>query len=380
KPIFLVRDPIRIFASWKLHGWSTLQSLVDRFEGLFTSIDSHPTPPYTLVCEKLVRDPEAEIRRVCEYWGIDFNAAMLDYGKDVEDPLELLDAVKEHYGMRSDVPPQAILSNQERYDIECKLGPLYLRTWQPEIDKIRPVLDKATWFAFDLDDTLHEFRRVSMGAIGSVLNSVIQETGSSYPSLTLPTLKSECAKVLMSTASPEFVKDKTSHQYHMHHVRSVFAAFDLTFPDDTIAAWASHYEAVHMETLELKCGVVDLFTTLKSLGKKIVIIGEGPQDMQEWTLEKFGLNQFVDYLATTNELGVGKTDGLFPKVLEAIGAQGSDVVMVGDNYDRDVLPAREAGMFPVHYAEKENFWVGKEADGEATSVKVNTLKKLEFML
>jgi putative hydrolase of the HAD superfamily len=106
-----------------------------------------------------------------------------------------------------------------------------------------------------------------------------------------------------------------------------------------------------MQSLELKPGVMGLFAVLKRYGKGIAIVTEGPQDAQERTVEALGLATRIDYLATTNKFGVAKVDGLFERVVEELEIGAGEVVVVGDSWERDVLPAAKAGAFCVHYDE-----------------------------
>lgn len=56
----------------------------------------------------------------------------------------------------------------------------------------------------------------------------------------------------------------------------------------------------------------------------------------------------VDYCALSFRLGKRKPDeGLFWAALEALGAEPSRAVMVGDTYEKDILPALEMGMSAV---------------------------------
>ena len=48
--------------------------------------------------------------------------------------------------------------------------------------------------------------------------------------------------------------------------------------------------------------------------------------------------------------------------------------MIGDNWQRDILPARSLGIDAVHLSEQEN------VDMDAEVVKVNTLAKLDIIL
>lgn len=111
------------------------------------------------------------------------------------------------------------------------------------------------------------------------------------------------------------------------------------------------YERVLVQNLQLNPGVLELFASLKRYGKGIVIVTEGPQDAQERTIEALGLAPKIGCLATTNKLGVAKVDGLYERVVDELGLKVGEVIVVGDSWERDVLPAAKAGAFCVHYDE-----------------------------
>jgi putative hydrolase of the HAD superfamily len=110
------------------------------------------------------------------------------------------------------------------------------------------------------------------------------------------------------------------------------------------------------------------------VGKKTAVITEGPQDAQERTIRALGIADKVDFLATTSAFGVSKTTGLFGKVMQHLKIGPADMVYIGDNEQRDMIPATEPGIYCVHYAEKENFSL------DVYPAKINTLKKLQFIL
>ena len=66
RPIFLDRDPIRVFDSWKNAGWTDAQSLIDCYTKLFRML--HRVPSHTVSCliyERLIQEPQREIKRIC---------------------------------------------------------------------------------------------------------------------------------------------------------------------------------------------------------------------------------------------------------------------------------------------------------------------------
>lgn len=139
-------------------------------------------------------------------------------------------------------------------------------------------------------------------------------------------------------------------------------------------ALATLYQDALAKVLSLKSGAKELLATLKSQGKMIVIVTEGPQDAQEWTLKKLGIWDYVDFLATTSKLGVSKIDGLLHKVLQTLEIPAVDLAYSGDNWDRDIVPAMAEGVFAIHYSEDDSVSL------DSNPLRLNMWQKLEFIL
>lgn len=134
------------------------------------------------------------------------------------------------------------------------------------------------------------------------------------------------------------------------------------------------YKNALAKALKAKAGALTLLPYLRSIGKKVVIVTEGPQDAQEWTIEKLGLSEHLDALVTTNKFGKAKTDGLFESVLDSLGIEGKDMVYIGDNYARDIVPAQAQGITTIYFS---------EAGGEVLSrqgTRINSLLTIEHVL
>ena len=59
--------------------------------------------------------------------------------------------------------------------------------------------------------------------------------------------------------------------------------------DDLLEEFPRVYDLTLTQSLELKCGALSLLMLVKSMGKKVVVITEGPQDAQERTLQSLGI-------------------------------------------------------------------------------------------
>ena len=267
------------------------------------------------------------------------------------------------------MPYHNLLSNAEKDNIEEHAGFLYARRWEDDILRLRAILTEITWIGFDLDDTLHEFRRSS----GIATNEVLAEISKRYGTPILA-LKDEYSMVLKMKTANAFSDGKTSFDYRRERFASLLTHFSLPQDDQFVYELLELYEANLMASLELKCGALDLLSLIKDMGKKIVVIPEGPQDAQERAIRGLGIDGFIDFLATTSHFRAAKTDGLFPRVLEHLCITPGDIVYMGDNEERDMKPSLAEGIFSIHLAEM------KHVSFNTIPPKINTLRKLQYIL
>lgn len=387
RPIFLVRDAIQVFDSWKSVGWTDTQNLVDCYTNMFQVLHQAPSHAMTyLIYERLIQDPRTEVKRICKWWGVPYSETMLDFNPSLDSSLlfstdrnrAIYDEEKSHSvfmakeagpSVERNVPYHGLLSNAEKHYIERRVGRLYLGCWQDDILRLRAVLAEKSWIGFDLDDTLHEFRRSSGMAITEVLERIADKYGTPVLSL-----REEYPKVLKEKTANAFSDGKTSSDYRRERFLSLLSRFSLPQEVGFIAELLELYEATLMTSLELKCGALELLSTLKGMGKKIVVVTEGPQDAQERTVRGLGIDGHIDFLATTNHFRATKTSDLFTRVLEHLRVSASDMAYIGDNKQRDMEPAMKEGIFAVHLAE------AKHVSLNAFPPHINTLWKLRYIL
>lgn len=216
-------------------------------------------------------------------------------------------------------------------------------------------LNEKSWFGFDLDDTLHEFRHASSAATAKTLERISQQYG-----VHIASLAEEYSSILREKTLGAFSDGKTSFEYRRDRFGSLMARFSLAPDAEFLDQLLDLYESTLNESLKLKDGALELLLGLKAAGRKIAVITEGPQDAQERTLRQLGIAEYVDFLATTNFFGVSKVDGLFPKVLGHLGIPAADMAYIGDNPERDIIPAMEAGILSIHLAETAETFLGTD--------------------
>lgn len=232
------------------------------------------------------------------------------------------------------------------------------------------IIQSKPYFSFDLDDTLHEFRKASASASLAVFKEIRLNAG-----VEIDSLQATYREILQSRTASAFTDGRTSTEYRRDRFSRLLQAYDSETSDATLSRLLDIYKVSLRSALELKPGALSLLQTLRRLGKKVIVITEGPQDAQEWTVRELGLAPYIDILVTTNQVGRSKVDGLFSIVLEMYGIDAGDIVHVGDSEVRDVVPARRERMLAVMYDES-----GETRLDDLDGLRVKRLKEFEDIL
>jgi putative hydrolase of the HAD superfamily len=119
--------------------------------------------------------------------------------------------------------------------------------------------------------------------------------------------------------------------------------------------WGEPSEDLHEAVLKLRDeqldrarfveDAVDLLRDLRAAGVRTALLTNGPSWMQRRKVDLLGLEDELDAIGISEELGAAKPDpAAFAATLELIDAAPDETVMVGDHLDWDVRGALDAGM------------------------------------
>lgn len=223
---------------------------------------------------------------------------------------------------------------------------MIMLTDKPEFD-LQAALSSKTWFGFDLDDTLHEFRFASGQASLGVFENISAKYGKSVDDS-----KAKYQAILRESTAHAFTDGRTSIEYRRERFTRLLRAHGIDELEG-IDHLLEIYQCSLRFSLTLKTGALQLLQTLQRLDKKVMVITEGPADAQEWTIRELGLWPYVDILVTTNEVGKSKVDGLFAAVLGKYSIHPEEMVYFGDNEVRDVHAAQKEGIMAILYDQKQ---------------------------
>ena len=140
-----------------------------------------------------------------------------------------------------------------------------------------------------------------------------------------------------------------------------------TEKDEVLKIYRSHKPNIHLYD-----GVAKMIEELKRKGIKVGIITDGRPEGQRNKLEALGLDQMVDDIVITDELGGVQfrkpCDIAFRIMITRWRMNPADVIYVGDNPVKDFQAPKQLGMKWILY---------KNADGLYTSSKENGISSME---
>ena len=121
--------------------------------------------------------------------------------------------------------------------------------------------------------------------------------------------------------------------------------------DNRLAQRMNEY---YLDTLALQTQLVpyaiELLDYLTRRGYNLYILSNGFIEVQHKKLQSAGIGDYFKRMVLSDEIGINKPDRrLFDYALEVTHSQAADTLMIGDNYDADILGAMQAGWGQIYF-------------------------------
>lgn len=188
---------------------------------------------------------------------------------------------------------------------------------------------------FDLDDTLYSRRQPFEKALAEMLDIRDEKT-----------IRSVFDRVSMR--GEEVFQDHedgkiTSQQMYIYRYCKGFADAGITISDQQALQFYDLYQ-YHLDHLTLDEDTVKMLDLCLGLFSDIGIITNGPSEHQRGKMAALGLEKWVnsDLIFISSELSSAKPDKkIFLRAAEKSGKSPCDLVMVGDSFEKDIVPPIE---------------------------------------
>ena len=213
---------------------------------------------------------------------------------------------------------------------------------------------------FDLDHTLWDFESNSKNTFEHIfqdnqIHVKIEDFSSSY-------------KPINQKYWKLFREDKVSKEKLRYaRLKETFEALDYAIDDDLIDLLSEKYIENLSQFNKLFTGAIDILDYLKP-NYSMHIITNGFDEVQHKKLENSSILPYFKHIISSEKVGFKKPNPIiFHYALEIAKAKSNESIMIGDNFEADILGARSVGMHTILC----NF------DEEIVSNSERTVSKLE---
>lgn len=187
----------------------------------------------------------------------------------------------------------------------------------------------------DLDNTLYDYEQTHQKAMSAALNIFCDETK-------IDLNDSEALYIKARTQINEELKNTAaSHNRLLYFQRML----EISNFHPLTCAFESYdcYWNTFINSIKLFDGVMDFFTLKNS--RSIAIVTDLSAEIQHRKLHDLNLFNYVDVLITSEEAGEDKPNpSMFQCALRKMNLNAADVVMIGDNYQKDIIGANQCGI------------------------------------
>lgn len=198
---------------------------------------------------------------------------------------------------------------------------------------------------FDLDHTLWDFEKNSREAMLHLFleygfDTAFKTDFNSFIAVYEKINHELWRQYALKQVSKEELRYQRFHQTFLHF------GYDRV---EVAMAWADEYLAISPYKTHLIDGSLEVLNYLKEKNYELHIITNGFREVQHIKLSQSGLKDFFRHIIISEDHGVNKPDvKIFELAQNLSGAKQPECIMIGDNYDADILGALNANWKAVY--------------------------------
>ncbi|MFH1222097.1 MAG: HAD-IA family hydrolase [Candidatus Micrarchaeota archaeon] len=181
---------------------------------------------------------------------------------------------------------------------------------------------------FDIDDTLFPSTEFSELARRNAIHAMIR--------VGLDKSEKEIERVLL-----QVIGEKGSN--YPNHFDEVLKQLGVRNRARYVAAAVAAYHDTKIAILPYP-EVPQLLLELRARGKKIYVVSEGLEIKQWDKLIRMQLPLYFDDVFVSEHRENGKSAEFYKRIIKTVGAAPNQCLMAGDRENKDILPAKKAGM------------------------------------
>lgn len=208
---------------------------------------------------------------------------------------------------------------------------------------------------FDLDNTLYDYDAINEKAIENTCRWLCEKAGVS---------REEFHRAFHEgrAKTKQHMRDCASRHNRMIYFQKTTECLNLNPVKYSLELYETYWGYM-LDNMQLVRGADKFLDRLKCSGIKIAICTDLTTHIQHRKLRKLQIADYVDVFVSSEEADAEKPDSrIFKMVIEKLGIQPVEAIYVGDSYEKDIIGAKAAGMFPVWFNPHKYVKSGMEAD------------------
>ncbi|MGC8505597.1 MAG: HAD family hydrolase [Thermoplasmata archaeon] len=197
---------------------------------------------------------------------------------------------------------------------------------------------------FDLDDTLFDYTNSRHTAFLAVKRKFSELSDASIEDL--DSLWTKYWYELLPTA---VIRDSSViMRMRRERLRLIFRDYGTDLNEREMENVMRTYSENYDNSISQVTGAGDLLKKIKASGISVGVITNNPLEGQKKKLKKCGIEDYVDILVCSGEVGYSKPDPrIFGLSMNRIGTSPEESVMIGDSWEYDIVGAMNSGLRAV---------------------------------
>lgn len=197
---------------------------------------------------------------------------------------------------------------------------------------------------FDLDDTLFDHRGCARDAL-----TAVQQSQECFRSMPFDALERAHTEFLEELHAEVMLGRVPIDAARIERFRRLLESAGARHQEDAATVLATLYRDTYRTRRRAVAGAAALMSALRRQ-TRIGIVSNNVLDEQQEKLLVCRLDQFVDELVVSGEVGVSKPDPvIFQTAMNRLGVAADQTVMVGDSWIADVEGARATGIRAIWF-------------------------------
>ena len=199
---------------------------------------------------------------------------------------------------------------------------------------------------FDLDNTIYNYDNSHKKALHETFLYIIKNSNNEHEIEEL----TEIYETVSTKIKYELSNTASSHNKGIYFKQLLEY---LLLPLALLSVLNEIYWDTFYNTMECFVGIKEFISWNKKIGVKIGILTDYETEYQVQKLIKLDLIQYCDIIVTSEEVGIEKPSSqMFQTILRKLNLSSDEVIMIGDNFDKDIVGALNMNILSYWFHEK----------------------------